>query len=653
MSQRAEPPRAPAARAGAGEDRFDALLEERFSGRAKSQMAREVAEHDRRSGRAAQAAPGVMPVEAPPPPFDKAHVARKIRFTGEIAEPLQKLLRAAIPDLLAHAAERGLRLRDQNHEIRILSKAAYEAETRKPVPPALSLPAASYRHLPIARIYEVRVVLSDRPTGTAEAVAILRVVMARLLGDIFLKEEVFSRAAYQEDLAPATGGISAALEDQMALLAEAPETTPALERALAAHAKRMSLESPKARGKVRAAFFAEAAQALARQKLSPETEALVKEAFAGFVARFTARLDAGLAETVALAEKLNRQLNFLPPDETPEYLALQARNPRHYLRSAQLRLEHQLEVLGTVLDGAAALEQPGGASPLVEEQIEGHLSELRRQNLARPYLVPGVALSDELEAKRAALPFEIHAILSRMPPRSGTAEKPAQAFQAMQRRLAESLYQRLYTALLGLKTWLRLREQGKHQDFLGGERHRALKGQLSNFRFRLPLLRAMNARLGIVLDILDAHPEEGRAGFPIEPFARAWSHFVSFRVTGEALAGSPRLLPRFDAAAYWRGMDQAVRQALARGAGYFHVVYLLGRLRERAAAEAKEDGLRVLAGLLPDPPGTWRFVIQQALSPALEGDPAARLVQLDEWAGIVLEARRRSLEHAIGTGRQG
>jgi hypothetical protein len=640
MSEHARTPAQPGP-ASAREVRFDALLEERFSGAKKREMAREMIEHDRRTGRAPQATPGVMPVASLLPPFDRDHVRRRIRFQGDVPEPLQKLLRAAIPELLAYAAEQGLRLRDLNHELHIMAKSAYEAETGKPLPAGQNLPAASYRYMPVSRIYQVRVVLPDQPTGTAQAAAILRVTMARLLGDIFLREEVFSRAAYQEDLAGASE-ISAALEDQILLLSGTGETSPELEQALAAHGKQIGMSYGRVPDKVRHAYFQDAARALAAQKLAPESESAIRAAVARFLERFRADLAAGLAQMIESVDKLNRQLNFLPPDETPEYLELKARNPRHYLRAAKLRLEHQLEVLGTALDAAEALEQPeGGFSPLLEEQIEGHLSELRRQNLARPYLVPGATLSDELEEKRAALPFEIHAILRRLPPTAN----PTQAFQAMQRRLSESLYQRLYGALLELKAWIRLREQGRAAEYLGGKRHRALKGQLSNFRFRLPLLRSMNARVGIVLDVLEASPEGGRAlRFPVEPFARAWSHFVSYRVTGEALHRARSLLPRFDAPTYWRAMDEAVRQAVARGPGHFHVVHLLGRLRERAG----DRGLRVLTDLLQQPPGTWRFVIHQALAEPPPGEPSeARLAQLDAWAELVLEARRRSLEHAI------
>jgi hypothetical protein len=619
------------------EDRVDALLDERFARGKRREILGQVLEHDRLR----QSGPAT-------PAFNVEQARRRIRFHGAVPEPLQKLLRAALPELLAYAAGQGLRLRDPNHEIHFMARAAYEAETSKPVPPGVNLPAASFTYLPVSKIYQVRAVLSDRPPSTGEAVAILRVVVARLLGDIFLREEIFTRAAYQEDLAKATQGeSSAALEEQMRLLAELPPPTPELTQAFTAYGKQIGLAYARVPDKVRQAYFRDAAEALAKQKLAPERGALIQHAFAKVAAVFRASPERALEETLGVVERLNRQLNFLPPDEQPEYLKLRAENPRHFLRSAKLRLEHQLEILKTILECAAVLDAADGApSPLLEEQIEGHLSDLRRQNLARPYLVPGVTLSDELEERLQGFPFEVQSILSRLPP----APNPAQAFESMKRRLTESLYQRLYVALLGLKTWLHLREQNKAAQFLGGTRHRALTGQLGNFRFRLPLLESLNARAGIVLDVLDSLPGNqwggGSQRFPVEAFTRAWGFHVSYRVTGEALTGLNRMLPRFDAPTYWKVMQESLRQGLARGTVDLQLAELLSQIHTGSGAE----GLRALVELLQEPPGTLRFVLHQAAAPLAEGSMAERLEQFGRWAALVIEARQRSLSNAIRPG---
>ncbi|MCH8844815.1 MAG: hypothetical protein IID61_17790 [SAR324 cluster bacterium] len=611
-----------------GEDRFDAMLEERFSGD-RGQMARQLAEHDRAQVPAA---------------FDRDHVRRKIRFRGQVPEPLQKALREAIPALLAWAAERGLRLRDLNHEVHILAKAAYEAERGSPVPKGLSLPAASFQLNQLYRIYTVRVVLSGRAVTTGEAVAVLRVVMSRMLGDIFLREEVLSGGAYREEMAARGGDVSAGLEEKIAL-AEALDTTPpGLEQALKAHASRIAMNYKRFPDKVRKAYFQEMAQHLAQQTLDPDREALVDAVFQEAVAGYKSDPEGAVASAIAAVEDLNRQMNFLPPDEAPHHRALRENNPVHFLRSAKLRLEYVIEVLSSLAEDFDDLE-PGSAaaSPLIEEHLDGHMTELREQNLVRLYLIPNVKLSDELEKKRSAFPFEVHALLQRMPP----ADNPEKAFRTWHKRISQSLHQRLYAVLLDFKSWVRNRELGRDSAFRGGERYKSLKGQIANFKFRLPFLRALNARVGIVLDSLESGSggsaaEEEKTRFPIEQFTQAWNYFVAARVIVEALPGAEGVLPKFDSGRYRTALDDTVSRAIAKGPGIHHLVWMLNRLCDLCGAE----GLPVLTDLIKHPSGTFRFAVGQALAQPPEGASAqARLEQLEQWASLVLQARKRTMEN--------
>lgn len=612
----------------ASEDRFDALLEQRFSAFDKRQMAREVLAHD--AGKAE-------------PAFDADHVRRKIRFRGEVPEALQTFLKQAIPRVLAFAAAQGLRLRDLNHEVHVHQRAAYEQALGKPVPKSVSLPAASFAYDQLYRLYTVRVVLADRPPTASEALAILRVVMARLLGDIWLREEVLRQPAYTEDVSGRDPEVTAAIEDQIRLLREVPATSAELEQALGAYAKQMAMPYPKMGDKVRRAFLDEALADAEAQKLPPERAELIEAVFGRYLEALRAAPETAVAGAIEAVEALNKQLNFLPPEEGPDYALLRERNPEHYLRAAKLRLEHQLEIMGTVEEGFAALEQSAAAvTPLLDEQISGHAEALRRDNLARPYLIPHARLSDELARQRDAFPFEVHAILQRMPP----AKDPDKAFNALRRRISQSLYQRLYTALLDLKTWLRVADQGRAESFLAGERHAALKGQVSNFRFRRPMLASLNVRLGIVLDALEASPAGDKAKrFPVEAFGRAWSYYVSYRVTGQALEADGGLLPKFDAARYWQAMDAAIEQALGRGPDHFRLVALLRDLDREAGGD-----LAVLAELLLDPPGTFRFLVNQALA-AGDGEAPGR-EQIARWAGTVMAARAERLKHRITAGEE-
>ena len=165
-------------------ERIDKLLEERFGPTHRNEMAVEIARHDQ--GRA-------------PESFDAEHVRRKLRFHGSVPERVRAVLKEWLPGVLAFAAQSGLRLRDLNHEIHFYDRPSYEAATG-PIPKGVKLPASSQHFNQLYRVYTVRVVLPDRISTVSQLLTVLRAVLARLLGDIFLREEIFTLQAYREDL---------------------------------------------------------------------------------------------------------------------------------------------------------------------------------------------------------------------------------------------------------------------------------------------------------------------------------------------------------------------------------------------------------------------------------------------------------------------
>lgn len=609
-------------------DGFDALLEERFSPEGRRAMAHQIASHDQ--GR-------------PEDGFDLDHVRRKLRFHGDVPEKVRAALQEWLPALLAYAAESGLRLRDLNHELHFYERSAYEAEVAT-VPPGVKLPASSYAYNQLYRVYTVRVVLPEQISGMTQLLTVLRAALGRMLGDVFLREEIFSLEAYREDLEVPEAELSVGLAEKIRVLAEGSFASPELEQVLAAHGKTIHVNYRRSPDQVRKAFFKEAEQSLKKLKLPAEREAVIDSAFEVFLQELRGDIPGGIAKMVEVVEQHNGQLNFIPPGELPDYLQLRESNPLHYLRSTHLRLGFLLEALGTVIDVRENVEDPALAlSPMAEEQAEGFLTQMRTENLARPYLIEGAQLSEELQKKKETFPFEVHALLARMPP----ADNPEKAFKSLSHKLANSIYQRLYIALLVVGAWGKSREQGKEKAFRASERFKGLKGAIANFSFRQPLLESLFIRIGVVLDYAEAAGAGGggrKAGrFPVEGFARAWGLYVPHVLVAGFFArqgGAKGLDPE----KYRESVEATLRAQVGSQGGPPHLAYCLREIQR----ESGEEALSVLLELLRNPTGTFRFTVGRALAPPPEGQsPEARLEQLTRWAGVVLEARAASLKNAI------
>lgn len=614
------------------EDKFGQLLEERFSRSSRRDMASQIARHD--SGRGPEAE------------FDLEHVRRKLRFHGAIPDKVKSALRDWVPGLLAHAAASGLRMRDLNHEIHFFDKSAFE-DAVGPVPKGVKLPASSQNFNQLYRIYTVRVVLPAELRTVTQLLTVLRAVLARLLGDIFLREEIFSLEAYREEMEQQEGEVSAGVAEKIRMLAESSTTPRLLEEALVAHAKVIHVPYSRSPDQVRKSYFKESEKLLAQQKLPTEREGLIHHLFEQYLEEVKGNLTGEIAGMVAEVEKLNVQLNFLPPHEIPEYLRLRDNNPLHYLRSAHLRLNFLLEVLGGFGDLYDEMTQPDAVlSPLVEQALDGYLARMRAENLVRPYLIPNARLNEEQERKKTAFPFEVHELMARMPP----SENPQKTFKSLSNKLSNTIYQRLYTALLIIDTWSSQSDQGHADAFRKTERFQSLKGLLANFRFRYPLLEAQYIKIGVVLDVAETagagkEDRKGSQRFPMQGFSRAWSQLIPHVLITSYFTEKGNV-KGFDPAQYWRSVEESLRAQVAAAPGPTHLAYCLRQIH----AGAGEDGITVLLDLLRNSPGTFRFTINQALAPPV-GEAAQsverRLEQLGKWAQVALQARRESLKNAI------
>lgn len=619
-----------------GEARIEALLDERLAPEQRRAFAREVDAHDR------------APRASGP---DMARLRRTLRFQGQVPERVRNLLGDWVPELVRYAGERGLALRDPYQELRVYTREAFEAE-QGGLPGGIRLPASSFQHNALYRRYTVRLVLPERLESTEAVLTAVRALLNRLYGEVFLREEVFPLEAYREDVEGAEADVSVGLAEQIAILAELPHTTAELETALGTYARNVGINYKKHPEQARKAWCREATQELALQRLPPERQRLLEHTFASYLDALRQDVSTGVAALVEAVEAQDRQLHFLPPDQAPHHARLRDQNPLHYLRAVKLRLEFLLEAFAGLIEDFEALDGPGaGHAALAEERVAGCIAELERGNLARPYLVPGVQLSEELERKRKGFPLEVHGLLAEFPPE----EQSERGYRTLRKRLESSLYQRLYNALVLLRHWMRLRDSGRAESFPQSEAYRTLKGLAANFRFRRPLLEALFLRIGVVLDVAEHQPEApgaeaGRTRLPPDALSRTWGQFAAHALLAEYLAHERRL-KGFDAARYWERVETRLRGQVGDGQTGAQAVYLLRRVQ---AAAGEAEGLPVVADELRRCSSTFRFALAQALRPRPEAKPPMEwLDQLDAWAQSVLRAREASLRNAIVIGEAG
>ncbi len=643
---RSVPPRSgaqPGGQPDAAADRLDALLEQRFASGNRDAMARQLADHDRHKVQAPLPSGKLLaPLRTSAPQAGKP----RVRFVGAVPAQLQEVLKEWLPALQAYGTRIGLAFASANLEFHVFDRATYEA-AHGVIPQGVSLPASSYQFNALYRHYVIRLVLPPAVQTLDQLLAVVRTLLTRLYGDVFLHEEVYPLAPYKED--EPVAGPSVGLAEQIQVLSQLERNTPELERVLAGFGADQGMNVRRAPAAVRKAFFADLEQRAARDDVPAPHLALIEGLFKGYVSELKADLPRAIADHIAFTEALNKQLNFLPSREWPQYLQLKDSRPVHYLRAAKLRLESTIEGLAALVEDFDALEQVAlTPSPLLEERIQGLLQFLETQNLAHAYLVPGARLSDELQSRLNGFPLEVHAILTQLPPQ----EDKQKQYDTLAQRIRNALHQRLYHALVLLRHALRQREAGKAAAFKGSPSYQTLRGYAANFRLRLPMLRSLFARLGVVVDLAEASggafgTAAGRVRFPQQAFTRAWGQFAAHATAGGWLA--ERRQKGFDPRRYWEQVDAALRDAVRSGSSaQARIVTLLRRYHLRTG----EPDLLHLVTQLKGPSGTFRYAIfQAAQEPKARADGA--LAALDEIVSALWEARQGQEKHALEVGPDG
>ncbi|MDH4248640.1 MAG: hypothetical protein OEW39_12590, partial [Deltaproteobacteria bacterium] len=334
-------------------------------------------------------------------------------------------------------------------------------------------------------------------------------------------------------------------------------------------------------------------------------------------------------------------------------------------RSARMRLGFITRALSGVLEDFAALEAPqASVPPMLPDRVEGTLAELEHEGLAQACLVPGVKLSAEREAERRALPMEAHKLLQRLAPGSD----PAKRHRVLVKRLESHLHQRVYNALVFLRHWAGLREKQKDAGFSRSSAYAELKSLAANFRHRLGALQTLEARLELVLYLMESLPGASGAHppaqeFPREVFARAWGQFAGHALVA-AVFGSGKI-KGFAASRHWAETEARLKEQAQAGSAVALISLLLRRVQQRFSTETTDpgSGLAELVEVLLAGDGTFRFTIAQAagLHTATRSTPGTpvplrpltvpeRLMHLDAWAGVIADTASARARNAIRPG---
>ncbi|MDH5751687.1 MAG: hypothetical protein OEZ59_04650 [Deltaproteobacteria bacterium] len=624
-------------------DRFEALLEERFSSSARQAFESQLKAHDQ---------------ERAPTGPDPERYRRAVRFRQDgggqtLPDNVRKTLADWLAGMAVFSQRLGFSLGGLVPNIIVYTRTAFESE-QGALPRGMSLPASSYSYDALNRNYTIRLVMADKTTAETLLTA-SRAVLARMLGDIFLRESVWTQDVYRQDAPgePAPMG----LEVQLTLLAQGTIATPALEQHLNAFARKTGMSLKKHPREVRKGCLEEMQKLLEQGRLPLEMRTAVEESYQEYLDNLRKDLDAELQKALNEVDELNRQVNFLPPSLHPEYESMRRDNLLHFLRSARLRLSSAVEQMASVCEDYETLDGANSPpAPLLLDRVAGQSSALEAEGLARRCLVPGVRLSTEQQELLNRLPLEVHALVQRMPPGSDGAK----LYKSLTKRMESHLHQRIFNTLVYLRHWAELREKGSDDDFRSSETWRTLKGQVANFGFRLPLLRLLQSRLDVLLDLVPPAPRSGADSlpeFPRRSFTAVWGQFAAHGLVAAYFAEAAPL-KGFDPARYWKPVLERweIQTRQGGGAGGAGLLSLLLRKAQAALAGRgpQSGGLKALAALLAGGDGTFRFSMIQALTAFADGsapgEGKALQDRLAAWSSALQRAHAERTRNAIRPG---
>ncbi len=586
--------------------------------------------------------------------FDEQHVLRQLHFAGKIPQKVASILKRLFVAILEFSAKQGLFLRDQNHQVRFLDIETYEQETNRPIPASVSLPASQLQFNPISRVYTVIIILPNQIQTNEEVINITRTLFAKFMGDIYLNEYVLSLPFYQSANRHYDDAISVSIPDQLEAIRSNEFSSSTFQNCCKAYAKKYRMNYKKQRVAIQREVTKEWMEQWEKQKLSPEITATIDQIFQDFLEEFRLHPENTLLRTINQIEQLNAQLHLILPHEMRAYNLFEDKSQVQYIQAATNKIEEILAKIGFIEEIIVRLTERVDPEELlgILEQVYIQMKQLKREGKVKIFLIPDVELGPQLKQQEQKFPLYLIKLL----PKTLPVQQWSKETKALQKKYKNSIYQKIFEALIYLKHWLQARLERKEEVFLESAEHKKLQQLSYNFKFREPTLHELKTTLGITHDYSDILKlSHKRSIFPLQAFKKAWSYASSsilihlYYEHMNKVGNSPR---KFNSNQYMHAIEKYVFHQIDRNVDFACLIALLLFIYK----EKKGRGLQFLLYLIHNPQTSLQHAIHQVMLPF--ADSVSReekrrqcLERLEQYRDYLIEVYEERIATDILPGR--
>ena len=614
-------------------DSIDKSFEERFDPKLRTIGESQLQNHDRKKE------------QIPPSKFFR------IEYSASIPEETKLFLSGKIPDILDFPEKFGIQIPHANHLLRFIDQETYESEMGSPLPANVALPASRLKIINTSRAYNVTVILPKKLDTAEVIVNITRNLFSKLCGNIFFNEQILPLEFYRQS-AQVQKQISAAIPEILDLVEELNFPVKSLQAFCESVAKSYRLDLEKKGAEIRKQLIAEWREKWKSQSLSTEEQHTLDSIFTEFKQTFRTNPEKFNQTVFERVKQLNSQLHFILPHERRAYEKFKQERFSHYIRSVMHKLEEITALSGFIEELHALLKQSPEAADLegIGSQIRSRMRELRREKKVVLFYVPELPQNSELESIRQRFPLRLIKMLP-----SGTPLKEwSKEIKRMEKHYAESIYSKLYSALHSLSEWTLSRQEESSEKFMESADEQRLKKLLPVLKFRAPAIKRLQSVLGVLLDTSELYvlqtknTETPRQVVPLDDFSKAWSYFISTKLTllyYQESSASATLPQGFRTDNYLKSILEFVDRQCSRGINHFHIVKLLWLVYE----EKGTDALEFMLFCIQNPLDILRYTLHQTMRPlAANTNLEKRLGKLPQYRDALISAYQNRFAESEG-----
>jgi len=607
----------------------DALMDERFGRFNKEAWNSKIQAHDSTK------------LDAPVNPMQ---LLKRLSFSENLSWECIGFLKQLMPKILDSANSLGLKLRSADYLIVFQDRKAYEKETGAPLAARVPLPASRLDQDPTTRQYTITVILEEPLQSKDLLINLTRTLFSKLFGDIYLKEQILNHKFYKECASSTLKQLTAGSSEKLEVIGLVPFDSDALKN----HCEPFS-KPQRGRKKTppKTLLVGEWRRKLEKDLLNRMEKEGLEQIFEDFVEFFRQHPKDVVNSAITAIETFNDQVRFILPHEQKGYKQFKADNPTHFIRAAANKLEELIALSGFVDDVLGLLKEAQDAEALQQLKKEAQASarQLKTKRKVKVFLVPDYPLSPTQKKQQRKFPlFLMKQIASEVP-----IQNWAKEIKKLEKRYESSIYQKLFEALLLSAKFMEAHLQEEQQkgsiEAFKKSKNQSRLNQLAHvLRFRLPALKEMRAGLGVILDCSEATQLQQRhQKFPLVPFRRAWSYFISslltvhhYKLLSQSGARSGReagkkadttsegFSYKWNMGKYQRSIELFTEKQVQKNINQFHIVQLFfliykkdleKDLEKNSEAHSEAHSVAFLLYMLQSPQMLLRFVLHQMMAP--------------------------------------